>query len=380
MDRELKLKEKLQIYIKNQKKLSLKGAISILLICTTSIIVISELRDIYVDKKIEYKSTKGDSIFKASFMGDIIMGRNIKKLGDKVGYSELFKNVSKIYEDSDYISGNFETPILTKEYTEYTKANKNIHLSSTTERAEVIKQEGIDVVSLSNNHAYDYKEEGLKETIELLKKNDIKYVGAGKNIEEARVYDIENVNGVKIANIGISDVIPYEASAMKNKEGILTSTNKENLKIIEKAKKEADLVVVNIHWGEEYSLNSNEYQKNLARKMIDMGADIIIGHHPHVIHSIETYKDGIIFYSAGNFIFDQGWSRTKDSIIINYTLSKEGKGQFEVVPLRIVEGGPVITNNKLYTSRILGILTKELKESDNWRIEEDKLIIDATGI
>lgn len=380
MNRRLKLKEKMQIYVKNQTKLSFNRSVFILVTCIILTMALSQLRDLYLNKELKYESTKEDSILKATFIGDIMLGRNIKKIGEKGGYSELFQNVSKIYADSDYISGNFETAILSKEESRYTEASKNIHLSSTVESVEALKKEGIDVVSLANNHSYDYGANGIKDTMKILETNDIDYIGSGVNIEDARKYDVKDINGIKIANIGISDIVPYEFSATKNKEGVLTSINKDNLKIIEKANKESDLVVVNIHWGEEYSISSNKHQENIAKKMIDMGADIIVGHHPHVIHSIETYKDGIIFYSLGNFIFDQGWSRTKDSMIVNYTLNEEGEGQFEIIPLRISEGRPTITNNKFYKNRILRVLTKKLKNNDNWEIKDDKLIINATCI
>ena len=87
----------------------------------------------------------------------------------------------------------------------------------------------------------------------------------------------------------------------------------------------ADLVVVNMHWGQEYSTSATSRQTELAKAVIDAGADVIIGHHPHVLQSFDVYNDGIIFYSLGNFVFDQGWTRTKDSAMVQYHLAEDGQ-------------------------------------------------------
>ncbi|CEQ16695.1 CapA family protein [Paraclostridium sordellii] len=380
MEKKLRLKDKVQIYIKNRKKRKLKDILFILFICIVGIGICQALRNMNKSKSIDYVSNKEGFILKATFVGDIMLGRNVEKFGEENKYTELFSKVSKIYKDSDYISGNFENAVLTKEKSNYTTADKYIHLNSTEKSVEALSQQHFDVVTLANNHVYDYGENGLRDTINILEKYNIDYIGAGENIDQASKYNVKSVNGVEIANIGISDTIAPEFTAYKEKPGIVTTKDDAHLKIIKYANKECDLVVVNIHWGDEYSFKESEYQRKLAQDMIDMGADIIIGHHPHVLHPIETYKDGIIFYSLGNFVFDQGWSRTKDSIIVNYKLDKYGNGEFEVIPLRIDEAMPIPTEKKFYVNRIFNQLTKNLDENSNWKIEENKLIIKATKI
>src|SRR5699024_8920277 len=98
--------------------------------------------------------------------------------------------------------------------------------------------------------------------------------------------------------------------------------------------------------------------------MVDVGAVAIIGHHSHVLSEIEQYKDGVIFYGLGNFIFDQGWSKTKDSAIVQYDLNEDGTGQFEVYSVRMRGAEPYVTNNKYYKMKIREQLTKNQLSED----------------
>src|SRR5690625_3782168 len=128
--------------------------------------------------------------------------------------------------------------------------------------------------------------------------------------------------------------------------------------MIEEAHEQADLVFVNIHWGVEYDNQPHPRQTELARAMIDVGADAIIGHHAHVLSEVEKYKDGVIFYGLGNFIFDQGWSRTKDSAVVQYDLLKDGTGRVEISPIRSRCARLYVTNDKVYQRKMHKQLTK----------------------
>src|SRR5690625_7280917 len=107
--------------------------------------------------------------------------------------------------------------------------------------------------------------------------------------------------------------------------------------------------------------------------MVDVGADAIIGHHAHVLSEVEQYKNGVIFYGLGNFIFDQGWSRTKDSALVQYDLLSDGTGRFEIVPLRISGAQPYPTKNKYHQMKIRKQLTRN-QPMENIRNEDGKLI------
>ncbi|CED92970.1 Capsule biosynthesis protein CapA [Romboutsia ilealis] len=375
----MKLKDKIQIYMKNNKEISLKKSIII-----TGVLFIMLLSTGYIRNNKSYNNSyslnKEDNLFKATFVGDIMMTRSIEQVGERKGYEYFFENVSHLWKNSDYVLGNLENAVLEIDESNYNKADKEIHLATKPKAVDAIKDSGFDIVSLANNHTADYSREGVLSTINVLKDIDIKYIGAGENIKEAIKYDITEVNGIKIATIAISDVVPRSASATSEQPGILSTYYDGYIEIINKASKETDITIVVSHWGEEYTLESaSNRQSELAKSFINAGADIVIGGHPHVLQPIELYKDGIIFYSLGNFIFDQGFSRTKDSMVVNYTIDSNGDGQFEIIPIRINEGKPCVTDNKFYIQRSFKLLTKLLDRS-KYTIENNKLIVKSTSV
>lgn len=209
----------------------------------------------------------------------------------------------------------------------------------------------------------DFGEKGLKDTLQVFKEENLDYVGAGLDLTDAKNIVYQDLNGVRVASLGFTDAYVDEFIATKEQAGVLNMNPDIFFKLIRKAKRategNADLVIVNAHWGDEYDAEANPRQKALAKAMVDAGADIIIGHHPHVLQSFEIYKNSIIFYSLGNFIFDQGWTRTKDSALVQYHLQNNGLAKLEIVPLKIKEGTPRPASGWWDTERINRKLTKK---------------------
>ena len=209
----------------------------------------------------------------------------------------------------------------------------------------------------------DFGEKGLKDTLQVFKEENLDYVGAGLDLTDAKNIVYQDLNGVRDASLGFTDAYVDEFIATKEQAGVLNMNPDIFFKLIRKAKRategNADLVIVNAHWGDEYDAEANPRQKALAKAMVDAGADIIIGHHPHVLQSFEIYKNSIIFYSLGNFIFDQGWTRTKDSALVQYHLQNKGLAKLEIVPLKIKEGTPRPASGWWDTERINRKLTKK---------------------
>ncbi|MBI4190608.1 MAG: CapA family protein [Betaproteobacteria bacterium] len=210
-------------------------------------------------------------------------------------------------------------------------------LSTHPKNVSALTSVGFDVLSFASNHLLDCGEPGLLDTIDLLRKNQITVIGAGKNLDEARKPAIFERNGTKVAFLAYCSVLPlgYEArragGGLPEKPGaapmrvstsytheswqpgtpprIITLANKEDLEAmkddIAKAKSLADVVVVSQHWGIHYLPGLIAmYQKEVAYAAIDAGADLLLGHHPHLLKGIEIYKGKVIFYSIGNFAFD----------------------------------------------------------------------------
>ncbi|MDO4324502.1 MAG: CapA family protein [bacterium] len=174
-----------------------------------------------------------------------------------------------------------------------------------TERVSMFQELGLDLVTLANNHALDFGEDALLDTCETLDKADIRYVGAGKNLEEASSPVILEVNGLKLAFLGATRVMPeYSWAAQKDSAGMFETYNPEALlRKIQEVRAVSDYVIVYVHWGVERETTPKDYQRTMGKQYIDAGADLVIGSHPHVLQGIEYYQGKPIVYSLGNFIF-----------------------------------------------------------------------------
>jgi poly-gamma-glutamate synthesis protein (capsule biosynthesis protein) len=191
----------------------------------------------------------------------------------------------------------------------------------------------VDLVSLANNHVYDYGEDALMDTLDTLSGAGIPYAGAGRNIEEAKepVYFISG--GLKISYVCATQIersTRFTKEAGPDSPGVLRTDNPDlYLGAVETAKENSDFVVVFIHWGTEGTNYYGEDQQNLARQFIDHGAGLIIGCHPHVLQGIEYYKSIPIVYSLGNFWFN---SRTIPTGLVEATVTPDGLKKLQFIP------------------------------------------------
>ena len=374
MERKLTLQEKVQAFIKRQPRTSGKTVSIIIAVLAVIVfgagIVGNALNKNATSSVSEYD---GGKLVKGTVVGDMMLGRSITNKGSKNNYKNMFSGVSDLWKDSDYVAGNLEC-VLLDNASDYEKNDKEIHINAETKTANVLKENGFTLVSLANNHLADFKAKGVVITLDTLDKVGLKHVGAGRNLTEAAEYDIQEINGVKIATIAVSDIIPKDFAARDSKAGILTTKTLKYYQAVKDASEKADLVIANIHWGVEYGMTETEAQQQLARNLINWGVDVVIGSHPHVLQPVEKYGDGIIFYSMGNFVFDQGWSRTKDSMVLNYYVDEDGNCSFEITPIRIKDGYPEVTNNAFFKKRTYRTLTKNLKDSD-YEVKSNTLLM-----
>jgi poly-gamma-glutamate synthesis protein (capsule biosynthesis protein) len=181
----------------------------------------------------------------------------------------------------------------------------------------------------------DFGEQALLETMENLKSAGVAWIGAGENLAEARKMAFYTIKGKKIAFLGYSLTQPLEFFAGKNRPGTAPGFEKIYIEDIHRARLVADYVIVSFHWGTEGTSTIQPYQRTVAHKAIDAGADVIIGHHPHVLRGIERYKTGIVFYSLGNFTFASK-SKTAEAGVIVRLRFDEGKREAELLPLDIL--------------------------------------------
>lgn len=331
--------------------------------------------------KADVAAGNSDDLLTLTMVGDMMFGRFVEKAGERHGFENLFQNVQPYFEGSDLVTGNFENPVVIGDPEDYPEADKDIVFHASPQVPAALKKVGFTSINLANNHSTDYGAPGLMDTLSTFREAGLPTVGAGSDRYDAQQVLYQEVNGIKVATIGVTDVYAKGGTVKRDFPGVIPARPETSLPLIEKAKKNADLVIVQVHWGVEYDNNVHPRQKDLGRAMVDAGADIIVGHHPHVLEPIEFYKDSVIMYSLGNFIFDQGWSRTRETALVQYKLSKDGKARLEVHPMVIREGQPRplpgITN--LYRrEKIYLQLADERVYSEawkkKWKREEDYIV------
>jgi poly-gamma-glutamate synthesis protein (capsule biosynthesis protein) len=205
-------------------------------------------------------------------------------------------------------------------------ADKQYTFRLPPEKVSIFQEIGIDGVTLANNHALDFGTDALLDSCATLDSVGIPHTGAGANLDAARQAVTYEVNGRKIAIIGASRVFPQaDWAAGANHPGMLSAYDPTVLlEQIRTLKQNQDIVIAYIHWGIEREETPNDLQKNLARQLIDAGADLVIGAHPHVLQGIEYYKGKPIIYSLGNFIFGSSIPRTA---LLKVTFEPASDGQ-----------------------------------------------------
>ncbi|MBE5923576.1 MAG: CapA family protein [Lachnospiraceae bacterium] len=285
---------------------------------------------IVIDKKAknnEYVSLSfaGD----VSFANDYLPAQHYTNGGIDAAFS---KEVQKTMRDGDIFLVNNEFC-----YSERGTAQtaKGYCFRAKPETVKRLSEMGVDIVSIANNHAYDYGEEGFLDTIKTLDDAGMPYVGGGKDIDDATSHIVYfKINDMKIAYIAgcqiERDPPIFTKEATKDSAGVVRCFEPEVVcEMIKEAKKHSDFVVVYPHWGTEKDMSIQKDQQALAYAFIDAGADIIVGGHSHRLQGVEYYKNVPIFYSMSNFSFS---SKVIDTCILNVQVDKDGIRQAKYIP------------------------------------------------
>jgi poly-gamma-glutamate capsule biosynthesis protein CapA/YwtB (metallophosphatase superfamily) len=300
-------------------------------------------------------------------------------------------DVWELVEEADVTFANLESPLTDRGY----RAEKAIALQSAPAMSQELAGLGLDVLGLANNHACDYGIEGLLETMEALESAGVRSVGAGRNISEALQPAIFECAGIRLAFLSFSCTLPPGFAATSTRPGVapirvvtrfevdpVTSAEQPGTSpfarsaaldedvgaatnAVAAAKARSEIVVVGIHWGvppgwmPEFQGTLAEYQRPLGHALVDAGADIVVGHHPHCLHGVEAYAGGWIAFSTGNLLFHPlsaigdvrlgghppyrmdrvlgPW--TKKSALLRIGLGDKGPTMIELIPLALDEKG-----------------------------------------
>lgn len=295
-----------------------------------------------------------------SFTGDILMGSFIGNYIDKNDVNYPWNDVAPILNKSDLSVANLETSVSNQGIT---FKPPGYGFRSNPGTLHGLTNAGIRFVSIANNHTLDFGEAAFIDTMDYLKKNKIGYTGGGMNREEAQKPHILKKNGITSAFISYSQIIPDPGwIASKSRPGISAlEMNRlpETLEYIHSLSKKYDLVFVILHWGVEHTRIPEQWQTNLAHKMIDSGAAGIIGHHPHVLQPIEFYKNKPVIYSLGNFVFLVFNQDSSETGIFEMTFDRRGfkKGFFYPVFINYCKAN-LLNPEQTHGKRIISTLNE----------------------
>lgn len=269
------------------------------------------------------------------FAGDIVLddaaGEMIRR-GD-----DPFAGFASVFHDADIRIGNLECVIATTG----SAGDKNFTFRAHPRALPVLKQH-FDALALANNHSGDFGRPAFAEMLGLLKQSGLGHFGGGHNLSEAHTPFIIERKGIRIALLGYSEFMPRSFEADYNAPGVAWSEDEQVVADIQKARTvyKADLVIPVMHWGWENEPTSDIRQRQLARTMIDAGADAVIGGHPHVTQEIAHYRGKPIIYSVGNFVMKEtdnanqrvGW-------VLRLQLDKQGVRSFDTRVAQINDDG-----------------------------------------
>lgn len=304
-----------------------------------SLFVFLPLPDLFADPKSENfeetlvkKAEEQKESVKIAVFGDIMMhGPQIKagQNGDNYDFTHFFTDIKPYLESADLAIGNLELTMVgpSVPYNGYPTFN------SPDEIVDALLKSGVDAVSTANNHSMDQKENGVLRTREILEKKGLKGFGTARSQEERDTPLIIEKNGVKMAFLAYTQhtngiPVPEAKSYLVNR--IDPQLIEQDIK---KAKeKGAEFISVSLHWGDEYQREPNQFQKETAMKVLEAGADVIVGSHPHVVQPMEKVKvdgkDKLIIYSLGNFISNQTPAavhsdHVQEGLIVYYDIERD---------------------------------------------------------
>lgn len=282
-------------------------------------------------------------------VGDILLTRGVERQIEKFGADYPFEKVKNVLVNGDLSFGNLENPVAEN----CKKKKKKFSFQAKPEYLKILDNVNFDVLSLANNHSFDCGQIGLVETIEHLENENLRWAGAGRNAAEAEKPVYIEIRKIKFAFLGFTAIFPV--NSLKKSANVNFATAEKVSVAVAEARKKADVVIVSFHWGTEYDSRPNAMQISLANTAIDAGADVILGHHPHVLQGLKLIdkqigeKRALVAFSLGNFLFDSPAKlirKTAESMILKIRFNKKGFVSAEVVPVNIENTRPVIADKE----------------------------------
>jgi len=269
--------------------------------------------------------------------GDLFLGKRIERIAQDNPTTLFDEKILDIFTNADFNIINLESP-LTLAGNEHKILKTGPHMKSIPTSINVLKILNIQLATLANNHIYDFGDKGLLDTIELCKSQNISTVGAGMNLIKASEISLHKIGQI---TIGIVNITENEWSIASDTHGGANPVNIiANVRSIINAKKEADIVILIIHGGNENFNYPSPRIIDQYRFYAEQGASLIVGHHAHCISGYETYNEVPIFYGLGNFLFDyeskfSGWY---EGLVLNIMINSKKEITWKLLPYQQCKG------------------------------------------
>jgi poly-gamma-glutamate capsule biosynthesis protein CapA/YwtB (metallophosphatase superfamily) len=290
--------------------------------------------------------------FTISAGGDVLGDRSIRDVMDAHGPAGPFRKVTSYFAASDFGLVNLETP-LTDEGSPQTW--KDVVFKGDPRLAKGLSEAGINVVTLANNHAMDQGASGLLDTMKWLRKSDVAACGAGRDLADAYAPRVLDADGVEVAFLGFTDVVPAGYPATASNPG--TTPGRSDVaamkRAVAKAAKHSDYVVVSWHWNFEFTNAPSALELTEGKAAIDAGADLVLAHHPHVLQGIQTYHGGLIAYSLGDLVFDHCSGPMAETVIIKAEVNAK-RIEVKLIPTALAYDGTPTRARGAQAASILG--------------------------
>lgn len=285
---------------------------------------------------------KEDSIH-SIFVGDIMLDRGVASSIKKVGKNKIFAGIENLFHQADVVIGNFEGTMSSRQSIAV-PGSTILRFTFDPSFAPILRSAGFTAFSLANNHSLDFGQAGYIETRDYIHANNILTFGSALN------------------NLNISTAIPIkdQTFCLVGYHDLYVADPSSVLAEINSIRPNCSKVIVFVHWGIEYSDTPSDRQRILAQGFIDAGADLIIGAHPHVVQPVEIYKGKAIFYSLGNFVFDQNFSfETMHGLLVDIKWGRDNT-YFKLVPVAINKGQVTIADSEAGSKVIKSVIGNNL--------------------
>ncbi|HEX7597921.1 MAG TPA: CapA family protein [Polyangia bacterium] len=268
--------------------------------------------------------------------GDLLFDRGVRRWSEKNGVRNLLTGLRPQFRAADLALANLECPLTVR----LSPMPKQYVFRCDPAVAKDLRWAGLDAVSLANNHSIDQGRDGLLDTIQELEAAGVVALGAGGSQPAARRHHVMKIGEFRVALLGYV-AIPIEGVVfLEDRPGPAQLQEESIVSDLAGARADADLVIVNVHWGSEFRPQPSPEQQRVGHLFIDGGATMVIGHHPHVLQPIERYKGGLIAYSLGNLVFDQRREDGRTTALLRCQVQPGQVGPCAALPLEITKARP----------------------------------------